>query len=76
MSETPTPEPRHKVRLTDEIWQAGELKRAGDTVELRRDQVERLQDRIRPDDAAKALGRKPRGRGRGAAAGEGATGGG
>ena len=70
-----TPAPRFKVRLTDKIIQAGVEKSAGDTVELRRDQVESLQARIRDEDVRKVLGDAPAAR-RGKAADAGSGGGG
>ena len=51
-----TPEPRYKVRLTDEIVQAGVLRKAGEDVELRRDQVGSLAGRIRDEDVKRVLG--------------------
>lgn len=49
---------RHKVRLTAPLVQGGREFEAGDTVELRADQVERLRDVVAADDVARVVGRK------------------
>ncbi|MDD9875791.1 MAG: hypothetical protein OXU22_09705 [Gammaproteobacteria bacterium] len=59
MTETKTQDKtRHKVRLTGPLVQGGRELEAGDTAELRRDQVERLRDFIAADDVARVLGKK------------------
>lgn len=58
MSETKTQDrTRHKVRLTGPLVQGGQALEAGDTAELRADQVERLRGVIAADDVARVLGK-------------------
>lgn len=58
MSETKTQDKtRHKVRLTGPLVQGGQALEAGDTAELRADQVASLRGVIAADDVARVLGK-------------------